>query len=53
MFFKKLLHYLNPVNLFRRDTDNVNLRVMHGINKISLWMFLVCVLIMIWKFVLN
>ena len=40
MFFKKFLYYINPLNLFKKDQDaGVNLRMMHGINKISFWRF--------------
>ena len=36
MFFKKFLYYLNPLNLFKRNAEEgINLRMMHGINKIS------------------
>jgi hypothetical protein len=47
MFFKKVLYYLNPLNLFHRE-ENVdsNLRMMHGVNKISFLLFLVCLAVM-------
>lgn len=42
---QKLLHYANPLNLFRKsEGEGVNLRVMHGINKVSMTMFLLCVI---------
>lgn len=41
MFFKKLLHYLNPLTLFRKSDANMNTRFMHGINRISILMFLI------------
>ncbi len=54
VFFKKLLYYINPINLFRKEKDeNVNLRVMHGINKISFLMFLICLVYMIVKAVMR
>lgn len=44
-FFQKILHYANPLNLFRKsEGEGVNLRVMHGINKVSMTMFLFCLL---------
>ncbi len=40
---RKILHYANPLNLFRKNEDEgVNLRVMHGINKVSITVFLLC-----------
>lgn len=40
---RKILHYANPLNLFRKNEgEGVNLRVMHGINKVSITMFLLC-----------
>jgi len=48
MFIKKLLYYLNPVNLFHRDPESdTNLRMMHGVNKISLVMFVLCLGVML------
>lgn len=47
MLLRKILYYLNPVNFFKREKGDLNLRFMHGINKISLLMFLVCLVIMI------
>jgi hypothetical protein len=51
MFFKRILYYLNPLNLFKRSEGDKNLRMMHGINKISIWMFLICLIVMFIKFV--
>ena len=40
MFFKKFLYYINPINLFKKDKEaGINLRMMHGINKISFFAF--------------
>lgn len=47
MFLKKIMHYLNPANLFRKEKGNINLRMMHGINKISIFMFLLCIVILL------
>ena len=42
---QKILHYANPLNLFRKsEGEGVNLRVMHGINKVSMTMFLLCII---------
>lgn len=50
MFLKRLLYYLNPATLFKKGTDNTNLRVMHGINRISIFVFLICIIIMIIRY---
>lgn len=47
MFFKRLASYLNPVNLFKKGSANVNLRMMHGINRISILVFLFCIVVMV------
>jgi hypothetical protein len=48
MFFKKLLYYMNPLNLFKFNRkDGVNLRMMHGINKVSFLAFLMCLVVML------
>ena len=52
-FLKKLLSYLNPsgfVNKSEEEKRNVNLRFMHGINRISIWMMLIAVIIMIFRY---
>lgn len=41
MFLKRILYYLNPATLFGKSDPNVNVRMMHGINRISILMFLV------------
>ena len=46
MFLKRILYYLNPATLFSKPDENVNLRFMHGINRISIFMFLACVVVM-------
>ena len=48
MFFKKILYYLNPATLFHRDQDaDGSLRMMHGVNKISFLMFVLCLVVML------
>lgn len=46
MFLKRILYYLNPATLFSKRDDNVNLRFMHGINRISIFMFLACMVVL-------
>lgn len=54
MFFKKILYYLNPANLFHRDPEaGMSLRMMHGVNKISFLMFLVCLLVMVVRWAMR
>lgn len=50
MFLKKILHYLNPLNLFKKEEGNFNLRMMHGINKISIFMFLFCIIVLLFRY---
>jgi hypothetical protein len=51
MFFKRLLYYLNPLTLFKKgekiNGKNANVKIMHGINRISIFMFLICIIILI------
>ena len=47
MFFKRILYYLNPATLFGKSDPNVNVRMMHGINRISILMFLACIAMMV------
>lgn len=47
MFLKRLLYYLNPATLFGKSHPNVNVRFMHGINRISILLFLACIVVMV------
>ena len=47
MFLKRVLYYLDPRTLFGKRDPNVNLRFMHGINRISFFMFLICVVVLV------
>ncbi|MDP4827547.1 MAG: hypothetical protein NWR73_07665 [Flavobacteriales bacterium] len=50
MFWKKVLYYINPLNLFKKEEGaELNLRMMHGINKISFLMFMVCLIYLIFR----
>ncbi len=47
MFLKRILHYLNPVSLRGPSDKSSSLRFMHGVNRISLFLFLFCIVVMI------
>jgi hypothetical protein len=47
MFLKRLLYYLNPASLFAKTSENGSLRFMHGINRISILLFLAGVVVMV------
>ncbi len=47
MFLKRILYYLNPATLFGKSDPNINVRFMHGINRISILMFLAGLLVMV------
>jgi hypothetical protein len=51
MFLRKILYYLNPRNLFKREKVDLNLRFMHGINKISILMFLICLVVLLVRWI--
>ncbi len=47
MFLKRLLYYLDPRTLFKEPDPNLSLRFMHGINRISVFIFLICIGVMV------
>ncbi|MBX2983139.1 MAG: DUF6728 family protein [Flavobacteriales bacterium] len=49
MFWKRILYYLNPATLFSKTDHNLNLRFMHGINRISIFVFLACMVVMVMR----
>ena len=50
---KKMVGYLDITQLFSKNrTKNINLRFMHGINRISIFMFVICLILMLIKFVI-
>jgi hypothetical protein len=51
MFLQKILYYLDPRNLFKREKADLNLRFMHGINKISIFMFLICLVVLLLRWI--
>lgn len=49
MFLKRILTYLNPATMFKKSEHNFNTRMMHGINRISIFMFLACLIVLLIK----
>ena len=49
MVFKKMLSYIAFWKK-REKTDNLNLRMMHGMNRISILMFLFCLVVIAIRF---
>jgi hypothetical protein len=47
MFLKRLAYYLNPKSLFGKSSENSSLRFMHGINRISILLFMFCLVVMV------
>jgi hypothetical protein len=47
MFWKRVAYYLNPLTLFKEPDPNLSLRFMHGINRISVFLFLICIGVMV------
>ena len=46
MFLKRILYYLDPTTLFGKSENDTNLKFMHGINRISILMFLICLVVL-------
>lgn len=44
---ERILYYLNPATLFGKSSNDVNLRFMHGINRISILLFLIGLVVMV------
>lgn len=50
--WQKIMYYLNPATMFHKPEQkpSLNLRFMHGINRISIFMFLLGLIILVIKF---
>jgi len=49
---KKIIYYLNPATIFRKEEGsdiNVSHKTMQGINRLSIYMFLFCIILIIIK----
>lgn len=53
MFLKRLFYYLNPATLFGEPNPDLSVRFMHGINRISILLFLACVVVMVVRSLLR
>jgi|688.fasta_scaffold1269542_1 hypothetical protein len=38
---KKIIFYLNPFTLFKKHNDNVNMRLMNGMNRIAIYAMII------------
>jgi len=47
MFLKRVFYYLDPRTLFGKADPNSGVRFMHGINRISILVFLLCITVMV------
>lgn len=52
MLLKKLWAYLSFDKKENNSRGNINLKMMHGINRISIFVFLIALIIMFFKLVL-
>ncbi|HYG15527.1 MAG TPA: DUF6728 family protein [Bacteroidia bacterium] len=51
--WRKFLSYITFWKKGQNKTDSFNLRVMHGINRISILMFLVAMIILIFRYIIR
>jgi hypothetical protein len=56
--WKKILNYLDLRTLFAKPKPgevrpDFNLRMMHGINRISIFMFIICLIILLFRYVIK
>ncbi|HMN04603.1 MAG TPA: hypothetical protein PKD45_02660 [Flavobacteriales bacterium] len=47
MFLKRILYYLNPATLFTKTDGDKKMRFMNGANRISIFVFVICLVIMV------
>jgi hypothetical protein len=48
---EKFLYYINPKTFFQKSNENnINTRMMHGMNRISILMFLVGACVILYKY---
>lgn len=47
MFLKRILYYLNPATLFTPSDGDRKMRFMNGVNRFSIFVFLICLVVMI------
>jgi hypothetical protein len=47
MIWKKFLAYINIFGKGNRSHGNINLSLMHGINRISIFIFIIAIIVML------
>ena len=53
LMFKRIIYYLNPLTLFQKnkvETESISMKTMHVINRISIYMFIVCLILVLRKY---
>ena len=52
MFWKRLLYYFDITSLFRKrkGDKNINLSLMHGMNRFTILAFIICLIVLAIKF---
>lgn len=49
-WFKRFLFYLNPFSRDKNARKNLNLMFMHGINRISIYIFLIALVLVLIRY---
>ena len=49
-WFKRLIFYLNPFSKDANAKSNFSLKAMHGINRISIYLFITAIFIMLVRY---
>lgn len=48
-FLNRILYYLNPTSKDPNSKGNFNLKAMHGINRISIYLFVVALVVIVYR----
>jgi cob(I)alamin adenosyltransferase len=49
---KRILFYLNPLTLFKKnESDSLNVKAMHIINRLSIYLFVMCIVLVLRKYI--
>lgn len=49
----RFLFYLNPVSKDKNAKANFSLKAMHGINRISIYLFLIAIVVMLFRYLVR